>query len=302
MPASQTRTLARADRESAEMTVIITGATSGIGLAAAKALVAHGVGVAIVARNRSRAQQAVDRIAKAGDGRRRPVDALVADLSSQEQVRTLAGEMITRYSRIDALVNNAGAMFTNRQISVDGIEMTWAVNHLAPFLLTNLLVDRLREGAPSRVVTTASAAHTRATIPFDDINADRSFGGFRRYGQSKLANILFTRELARRIEGTGVTATCFHPGFVATAFNHNNGPIMSLGMTFLSLLSRKPDKGAETLVWLASAPDAIGMSGGYFVDRRLQAPSAAAQDDDTARRLWELSAVQTGLRTRPLRD
>ncbi len=281
------------------MRVIITGATNGIGLAAAKVLVARGIDVAIVARNVSRAQQAIDRIASVGDGRHRAVDALVADLSSQAQVRTLAREIAERYPRIDALVNNAGAMFTGRQLSVDGIEMTWAVNHLAPFLLTNLLIDRLRESAPSRIVTTASAAHTDAAIPFDDLNAERAYGGFRRYGQSKLANILFTRELARRIEGTGVTATCFHPGFVATGFNHNNGPILRLAMAVLSLVARSPDKGAETLVWLATAPEPAGMSGGYFVDRRPQAPSAAAEDDETARRLWEVSVKQTGLHPGP---
>ena len=276
------------------MRAIITGATNGIGLAAAKALVADGAEVTIVARNEARARQAIGEIEKAVGGGR-AVDALYADLSSQAQVRALADAILAKYPRVDVLANNAGGMFTRRRLSVDGIEMTWAVNHLAPFLLTNLLLDRLGESAPSRIVTTSSAAHINASIPFDDINAEKSYSGFRRYGQSKLANILFTRELARRLAGSGVAANCFHPGFVATGFNHNNGPLMRVAMSLTSLIARKPEKGAETLVWLATAPDAVGTGGGYFVDKEKRTPSAAAENDQAALRLWELSARQTGL-------
>ena len=173
------------------------------------------------------------------------VDTLVADLSSQAAVRKLAGEVLGRYPRLDVLINNAGAMYARRQVTEDGIELTWAVNHLAPFLLTALLLDRLKESAPARIVTTASAAHQGARISFADLNAERSYRGFERYGQTKLANILFTRELARRLEGTGVTAICFHPGLVATGFNRNNGLMMDLGMTILKPVSRSPQKGAE---------------------------------------------------------
>ena len=271
--------------------IVVTGATNGIGLAAAKALAAGGAALTIVARDRAKANATVAEIARVAPGSE-PADVLLADLSSQAAVRRLASEIADRYERIDVLVNNAGAMFTRRQLSVDGIEMTWAVNHLAPFLLTTLLLDRLKASAPARIVTTASNAHVRAHIPFDDLNAERSYGGLRRYGQSKLANILFTAELARRTAGTGVTATCFHPGLVATGFNHNNGPLMRAGMFLLDFIARRPEKGAETLVWLATAPEAAGLSGGYFVDEKERRPSKAAQNADTARRLWEVSEQQ----------
>jgi NAD(P)-dependent dehydrogenase (short-subunit alcohol dehydrogenase family) len=193
---------------------------------------------------------------------------------------------------LDVLVNNAGAMYGARQLTGDGIELTWAVNHLAPFLLTTLLLDRLKQSAPARVITTASDAHQRALIPFDDMSAERSYRGFGRYGETKLANILFTSELAQRLVGTAVTANCFHPGLVATGFNRNNGLLMDLGMTILRPMSRSAPKGAETLVWLASSPDVADVSGGYFFDKQRKMPSPAAQDRQTGRRLWEISEQQ----------
>jgi NAD(P)-dependent dehydrogenase (short-subunit alcohol dehydrogenase family) len=274
--------------------VLITGATNGIGLAAAEALAARGVRLAIVARSESRARDAVARIEAAG-GSGVSVDVLLADLSSQASVRRLAADVLDRYARLDVLVNNAGAMFTTRQLTEDGIEATWAVNHLAPFLLTTLLLDRLRESAPARIVTTASDAHKGAHIPFDDLDARRSYRarGFGRYGESKLANILFTAELARRLTGTGVTATCFHPGLVASGFNRNNGRLFGAVMTLLRPFSRSPERGAETLVWLVESPDVRGESGGYYVDRRPATPSAAARDMEAAARLWQVSEDQT---------
>jgi NAD(P)-dependent dehydrogenase (short-subunit alcohol dehydrogenase family) len=274
--------------------VVITGATNGIGLAAAEVLAAHGAQLAIVARSEARAADAVTRV-KAAAGSGVTVDVLIADLASQASVRQLAAELLDRYPRVDVLVNNAGAIYTTRQVTEDGVELTWAVNHLAPFLLTNLLLGRLEESAPARIVTTASDAHQGATIPFDDINAEGSYSGrgFRRYGETKLANILFTADLARRLEGTGVTANCFHPGLVASGFNRNNGWLMKLAMTAISPFARSPEKGAETLVWLVESADVTDESGGYFVDRRRMAPSAAAQDVDAARRLWEISEEQT---------
>ena len=229
---------------------------------------------------------------KAARRRGGTVDTLIADLASQAAVRKLAGEVLARYPRLDVLINNAGAMHARRQATEDGIELTWAVNHLAPFLLTALLLDRLKASAPARIVTTASAAHQGARIPFDDLNAERAYRGFERYGQTKLANILFTSELARRLEGTGVTAISFHPGLVATGFNRNNGLMMDLGMTILRPVSRSPQKGAETLVWLATLPEHAIANGGYYFDMQQVTPSDAARDMDAARRLWEASEMQ----------
>jgi len=271
--------------------VLITGATTGIGLAAAEALAARGANVAIVGRNATALHVAAARVKSAGPNGG-AVDAMIADLSSQAAVRKLATEVLGRYPRLDVLINNAGAMYARRQLTEDGIELTWAVNHLAPFLLTTLLRERLQASAPARIVTTASAAHQGARIPFADLNAGRSYRGFERYGQTKLANILFTRELARRLEGSGVTATCFHPGLVATGFNRNNGLIMDLGMTILRPVSRSPQKGAETLVWLATLPQSALADGGYYFDKQQVMPSPEAQDMDTARRLWEVSEAQ----------
>jgi len=270
--------------------VVITGATNGIGLAAAQQLAALGAELAIVARSPQRATDALTKIAAAAP-RGTPPDVFIADLSEQGDVRRVAAEIASRYRRLDVLINNAGAIFARRQLSRDGVELTWAVNHLAPFALTTTLLDKLKASAPARVITTASGAHYRARIPFDDLTAERSYTGmgFGRYGETKLANILFTAELARRLEGTGVTANCFHPGFVGTGFNHNNGPLMQVAMWMGALFARKPETGAETLVWLADSPDVSGISGGYFVDKRRVAPSSAAQDMDQARRLWQVS-------------
>jgi NAD(P)-dependent dehydrogenase (short-subunit alcohol dehydrogenase family) len=271
--------------------ILITGGTNGIGLAAAQALAARGANVAIVGRNEARTQAAAARI-RAVAAKGVTVGTLVVDLSSQAAVRKLAAEVLSRYPRLDVLVNNAGAMYTTRQLSTDGIELTWAVNHLAPFLLTKLLLGRLEASAPTRIITTASDAHQGAQLLFEDLNAEHSFRGFRRYGQTKLANILFTLELARRLEGRGVTANCFHPGLVATGFNRNNGLLMRLAMTVLGPVSRSAEKGAETLVWLATSPSVANTSGAYFVDERAATPSPAGQDGGAARRLWDVSERQ----------
>ena len=275
--------------------VVITGATGGIGLAAAEALARDGALLSIVARSQDRAAAAVSRIAQVAGGL--SVDGLSADLASQASVRTLAAEVLDRYPRVDVLVNNAGAINSRRQITEDGIELTWAVNHLAPFLLTNLLLERLEQSGPARVVTTSSDAHRGAHIPFDDLNAERSYGGrgFLRYGETKLANILFTLELARRFEGIGVIANCFHSGFVVSGFNRNNGWLMSAGMALTRPFARSPERGADTLVWLVESADVADQSGGYYVDRTRRAPTRAGQDIEAAGRLWEVSAEQTGL-------
>ncbi len=236
-------------------------------------------------------------------GRRRapgPVlDVLVADLGSQAGVRRLAAEIEDRYERVDVLVNNAGAIFSRRQLTGDGIEQTWAVNHLAPFLLTTLLLGKLRSTGPARVITTASDASKNATLPFDDLDGTvayrRGIGagrGFTRYGQTKLANIVFTGELARRLEGSGVSAYSFHPGTVATNFNHNNGPVMGLAMAVIRPFSRSPARGAETLVWLAEAPAELLDNGGYYFDRKKVPVPAGAAVAGIGERLWALSEDQ----------
>ena len=277
--------------------VIITGATGGIGLAAACELARRDARLSIVARSESRASAAVTRITAAG-GAGTEVQVLNADLSSQASVRTLAAEILAGQPRIDVLINNAGAIYGSRQLTVDGLELTWAVNHLAPFLLTNLVLERIRASAPARIITTSSGAHHGAQVPFDDMNAESGYRGrgFGRYGETKLGNILFTVELARRLEGMGVTANCFHPGFVASGFNRNNGGLMAFGMSLARPFARSPEKGADTLVWLADSADVSAESGGYFANRQRRTPSAAAQDLTAARRLWEVSEEQTGAR------
>lgn len=274
--------------------VLITGATNGIGLAGAEELSRRGAKLAIVARDEAKARASAEAIEGAGAEHGVPVEVLVADLASQAQVRSLAAEALERLPRIDVLINNAGAMFQHRRLTDDGIEVTWALNHLAPFLLTTLLLQRLEQSAPARVITTASDAHRGAHVPFEDMQAEHGYrrGGFGRYGETKLANILFTAELARRLEGTGVEAYCFHPGSVATGFNHNNSALMATLMLLARPFSRSPEHGARTLVWLADSPGPEGESGDYFSDEKLATPTAEGRDMDAARRLWELSEEQ----------
>lgn len=273
--------------------VVLTGSTNGIGLAAAIELARRGAELTLVARNPSRASEASRQVNAVAPGK--TADVILADLASESSIRQLASELLARYSRIQVLVNNAGAVYARRQMTADGVERTWAVNHLAPFLLTTQLLERLKASHPARIVTTSSGAHEGARIRFDDLNAERSWGGagFTRYGETKLANILFTAELARRLEGTDVTANAFHPGFVATGFNRNNGVLMRLGMAISRPFARSPQKGAESLVWLVDAEEAGQLNGAYVVDRRAVAPSPAAQDVEAARRLWRVSEEQT---------
>lgn len=280
--------------------MVVTGATRGIGLAAARALGHLGARLTLVGRDPARCAAAAASVA-AGGGQQPEV--AVADLSSQAAVRRLADDLLERHERLDVLVNNAGAIHTRPLLTEDGIEATWAVNHLAPFLLTNLLLERLRPAPGGRVVTTASGAHAGAAPVFDHAASvpapglPGAYTGWKRYQTSKLANVLFTAELGRRLEGSAVTATCLHPGFVATGFNHNNGIAMAALMALSRPVARTPERGADTLVWLAAAPEAAGAAcqGGYFVDRRRTTPSAAARDPEAARRLWALSEEQTGL-------
>jgi len=272
---------------------LITGATSGIGKATAQALAQMGATVVIVGRNASRTAQLVEEMRLASGNKN--VDSLLADLSSQAEVRRLASEFKSKYSHLHVLLNNAGAVFLQRQLSVDGIEMTFALNHLAYFLLTNLLLDTIKASAPARIINVASDAHASGRIEFDNLQGERGFSP-RAYGNSKLANILFTLELARRLEGTGVTVNALHPGFVATGFAKNNGRVIAALISIVApLVGRSPAKGAETSVYLASSPNVEGMTGKYFYDSHVIPAAPQAGDMAVARKLWDVSAEMVHL-------
>jgi NAD(P)-dependent dehydrogenase (short-subunit alcohol dehydrogenase family) len=276
---------------------LVTGATAGIGEVTARELARRGATVGLLGRSAERVGATARRIAdQAGSS---SVVPFLADLSVQAQVRRVAEEIRGRFPRLDVLVNNAGAMFLKRQESVDGIEMTFALNHLAYFLLTNLLLDRLKAAGAARIICVASDAHRMAkAIDFDDLPRRKHYGGWRVYGESKLANVLFSTELARRLAGTGVTANALHPGFVATNFfagDSMKGPLGSLMQIGARLVAISPENGAATSIYLATAPEVEGMTGLYFKKRRPVIPSAAARDEAAARRLWQVSEEMTGL-------
>jgi len=272
---------------------IVTGASSGIGKAAALALAQTGATVALVCRNSQRAEAARDEIRTATGNA--AVDVLLADLSSQAEIHRLAHELLERYPQIHVLVNNAGILNRERTTTVNGIETVFAVNHLAYFLLTRLLLDRLTSSGSARIVNVASDAHHWGNLDFGDLQNTRAYRTLRVYGQSKLCNILFTRELARRTAGTGVTANCLHPGGVATGLGWNNGWWAVLIAKALRPFLRTPEQGADTVVYLATSPTVEAVSGKYFSECREILPSPAAQDDEAARRLWQVSAALTGV-------
>lgn len=273
--------------------VLVTGANAGIGRITAQELAKMGAHVVMAARSKERGEAALADIRRAsGSGK---VDLLLADLSVQAEVRQLAAEFRERYGRLDVLVNNAGALILTRQESGDGIELTFALNHLAYFLLTNLLLDLLKVSAPARIVNVSSAAHYRTELDFDDLENEETYSGMNVYSQSKLANVYFTYELARRLEGTGVTATCLHPGFVASNFAKNNGWLAKLGMLVMRPFALTPEKGAETSIYLASSADVEGISGEYFDKKKSVRSSTVSYDEAAARRLWEISKQMTGV-------
>jgi len=274
-------------------TVLVTGGTAGIGMATALGLATMGAHLAITGRDRGRTEDAAREIRAAGGGQ---VDAFVADLSSQSQVRRLAGEVLGRCSQIDVLVNNVGGYYNTRHVTADGLERTFAVNHLAPFLLTNLLRDRLEHSAPARVVTVASNAHAQGRIDFDDLQGERSWSGARAYSQSKLANVLFTYELARRLPATLVTANALHPGVVRTAFGAEDpSGVQRRLVPFVRPFMKAPAQGAATSIHLASAPDLDRVTGRYFVNRKPKRSSKRSYDQAAAARLWQVSADRAGL-------
>jgi len=277
-------------------TCLVTGANSGIGLEIARGLAAQGGRVLMVARDAARGEAA--RMEVAGSTGNDSVELLLCDLASQTQVRSLADRVLECCPKLHILVNNAGLTLGERILTEDGFETTFAVNHLAPFLLTELLRERLIASSPARVVTVASDAHSGGKIDFDDLSGERRFSGWAAYSQSKLANILFTSELAKRLEGTGVTATCLHPGVVRTGFARKGPTFFRIFFKAAWLFLLTPERGADTAVWLASSPEVAGASGGYYVKRRLRKPSKAAQDPETAAKLWRMSEKLTGLISR----
>jgi NAD(P)-dependent dehydrogenase (short-subunit alcohol dehydrogenase family) len=270
---------------------LITGATSGIGLVTARELAQQGFQVVLVGRNPDRCAAAAAQIQKQTTAGQ--VEVLQADLSSQQQIRDLAEQFKKRHARLDVLINNAGGLWMRRQLSVDGVEMTFAVNHLAYFLLTHLLLDTLRASALARIINVASDAHQRAALDFDNLQGERSYGGWRAYCRSKLANLLFTYELDRRIRGTGLTVNAVHPGWVATGFAGNNGWRGWVLQQAARRFALTPEEGARTLIYLAASPDVAGVSGRYFVREQAVASSPASYDEAAARRLWEVSATLT---------
>jgi retinol dehydrogenase-12 len=273
---------------------VITGGTDGIGKAAAYELAVQGARLLIHGRDPEKGVRAVAELkARSGNA---GIDFLQADFGSLAEVQGLAAAVRERTSRVDVLINNAGGFFARRVLSKDGYEMTFAVNHLAPFLLTHLLRDTLKSTPLSRIVTTASAAHKGATLAFEDLQAAGKYSGFGCYGRSKLANILFTRALSKRLQGSGVTATCLHPGFVRTEIGRDiHSPFGRLIFGLMSRFARSPEKGAQTLVYLAASPQVQGASGGYYFDCRPIAPAPAAEDDGVAESLWQVSAHMVGM-------
>ncbi len=273
--------------------VLITGGTSGIGQAAAMALAGMGAEVVVSGRNKERGEAAVGEIRRQSGSEK--VSLMLADLAVQAEVRGLADEFRERHDRLDVLVNNAGLIQSKRTETPDGIELTLAVNHLAPFLLTNLLLDLLKRSAPSRIITVSSEARRGAELDFDDLQSRRRYRAFPVYGMTKLANILFTYELAERLRGTGVVANCLHPGGVNTNFGHNNRSIGILLFRAFKPFMRTPEHGADTIVYLASSREVDGVSGKYLMDRK-EDSRAQPRDEALQKRLWEVSEELTDLK------
>jgi len=268
--------------------ILVTGATNGIGKVTATELAQMGATVVIIGRNPQKTENVVLEIQKSLNGIGK-VDSIIGDLSSLKDIRQVAEKFLSKYDRLDVLVNNAGGFFSRRLESVDGYEMTLALNHLNYFYLTDLLLNVLKSSSPARIVNVSSSAHYGSRIKFNDLQREKFYNGWRVYSESKLMNINFTRVLAQRLQGSGVTANALHPGFVATNFGHGEG-IIDWGIKISqSLLAISPQEGARTSFFLASSNEVEGISGKYFTNCREQRPSRAALDDKSAIRLWEIS-------------
>jgi NAD(P)-dependent dehydrogenase (short-subunit alcohol dehydrogenase family) len=273
---------------------VVTGATSGIGLVTAQSLARQGATLIVVGRNSERGAATVSRIRQ--ETGNAAVELMIADLSAQAEVRGLASDIQRRFPRLDVLVNNAGALFARKELSHDGLEMTFALNHLAYFLLTNLLLDPLKASPLGRIVNVSSEAHRGAQLDFADLQGEHNYRGYRAYARSKLANILFTYELARRLEGTGVVTNALHPGFVATNFGHNNRSFTAGLFRILQLVAAiSPEEGGQTIIYLASSPEAQGVTGAYFVKQKAVRSSQVSYDRAAAERLWQVSTELTRL-------
>ena len=275
-------------------TVVITGGTSGIGEVAAEALAQMGARIVLVARNKSRADATLSRLGRSGPGVVHSV--YFADLTRLADMRRVAAEIANREPPIDVLINNAGALFGTRRLTEDGLEYTFALNHMSYFVVMEGLRERLLASGAARIINTASAAHQGATLDFDNLQSANSFKATRAYSCSKLCNILFTRELARRLDGTGVTANCLHPGFVATRFADESGGLISRFAWLAKFLAISPAEGAQTIIYLASSPEVANVTGKYFHKCRPTTPSAPALDDRAALALWQRSATLAGLK------
>ena len=273
--------------------VVVTGATSGIGEVAADRLAQKGARIVFVARDHERGEAARKHFRAIAAHTDHTVH--YADLTSLAEQKRVAKAIADSEPQIDVLINNAGAMFTTRQQTPDGLEKTFALNHMSYFTITNILLDRLKATPGARIVSTASDAHRGMKLNFDDLQSTHGFSGWAAYGRSKLMNILFTRELAKRLAGTGVTANCLHPGFVGTRFGQNNAGFMGWAIKIAQNFALTPEQGAETIIYLSSSDDVAGKTGGYYEKKALATPSKAAQNEADAKRLWDISAKLAGL-------